>query len=137
MMMLRLARAGTKKRPVYHLVAADRRARRDGKFVENLGYFIPARDVVVVQSERIEYWLSQGAQPTVTAANLIKKVRKLGNVEPAAKQAYVPPPVKPVEPKKDPSTKAEGDAPANAEAKPADAESQAAETPAGDETKSE
>ena len=52
MVTLRLARAGTKKRPVYHIVAADRRFGRDGRFVENLGYYIPARNVLVMKIGR-------------------------------------------------------------------------------------
>ncbi|MEM1025153.1 MAG: 30S ribosomal protein S16 [Myxococcota bacterium] len=100
MMMLRLARAGSKKRPVYHLVAADRRARRDGRHVENLGYYVPAQDVLVLNQERIEYWQGQGAQTTETAGRLIKKAKKFGNTEPTTKAKYEPPPIKPVEPKK-------------------------------------
>ena len=97
MLTLRLSRAGTKKRPVYHLVAADKRARRDGRFVENLGYFIPARNVLVLKHDRINYWLSVGAATTEVAARLIKRARNEGNTEPAAKPKYVAPAVKPVE----------------------------------------
>lgn len=111
MLTLRLSRAGTKKRPVYHLVAADKRARRDGRFVENLGYFIPNRNVLVLRQDRIDYWLSVGAQTTETAKALIKKARISGNTEPVAKPAYEPPPAKPVEPKQEE---------AKAEAKPAE-----------------
>lgn len=130
MIMLRLARTGSKKRPVYHLVAADRRSRRDGRFVENLGYFIPGRDILVLQTERVEYWLSQGAQPTITAKNLIKKVRKLGNTEiQKKKEAYVPPPIKPVEPKASEAKATEADAAAPAEDKPAEAATEAVAEP--------
>jgi small subunit ribosomal protein S16 len=100
MMMLRLARMGSKKRPVYQLVAADRRARRDGRHVENLGYYVPATDVLVFKQDRVDYWLGQGAQPTGTADRLIRRARKEGNQEPKAKPKYVPPPAKPVEAKK-------------------------------------
>ncbi len=85
MLTLRLARAGTKKRPVYHLVAADKRSRRDGRFIENLGYYIPGRKVLVLKQDRISYWMSVGAQTSETAKNLIKKAKKHGNVEPVAK----------------------------------------------------
>ncbi|MEM7674888.1 MAG: 30S ribosomal protein S16 [Myxococcota bacterium] len=101
MLTLRLSRAGTKKRPVYHLVAADKRARRDGRFVENLGYYIPARNVLVLKQDRIDYWLSVGAATTEVARRLILKAKKDGNIEPAAKPKYVAPPVKPVEVKAD------------------------------------
>ncbi len=75
MVTLRLARAGTKKRPVFHLVATDSRSRRDGRFIEKLGYFIPGRDILVVDSERVSYWLGVGALPSETAKHLIKKSR--------------------------------------------------------------
>ncbi len=121
MLTLRLSRAGTKKRPVYHLVAADKRARRDGRFVENLGYFIPNRDVLVLKQDRIAYWLSVGAQTTPTAKQLIRKAKSQGNVEPTAKPAYEPPVVKPVVPKVE--VKAE------AEAKPAEVKAEEAKAP--------
>lgn len=66
---LRLARAGAKKRPFYRVVAADERAPRDGRFIEKLGTYNPLlpRDHperVVLNTERVEHWLSHGAQPT-------------------------------------------------------------------------
>jgi small subunit ribosomal protein S16 len=76
MLILRLARAGTKKRPVYHLVATDSRNRRDGRFVENLGYFIPSKDVVVLKQDRVDYWLSVGAETSEVASHLIRTARK-------------------------------------------------------------
>lgn len=66
---LRLARGGTKKRPFYHIVVADARSPRDGRFIEKLGTFNPllAKDNegrVVLDTERAKHWLSVGAQPT-------------------------------------------------------------------------
>lgn len=65
---IRLARAGSKKRPFYHVVVADARAPRDGRFLEELGSWNPmlAKDAdrVVLNEERIKHWLAQGAQPT-------------------------------------------------------------------------
>jgi small subunit ribosomal protein S16 len=66
---LRLARGGTKKRPFYHIVVADARSPRDGRFIEKLGTFNPllAKDNegrVVLNVERAKHWLSVGAQPT-------------------------------------------------------------------------
>jgi len=66
---LRLARGGTKKRPFYHIVVADARSPRDGRFIEKLGTFNPllAKDNegrVVLDAERAKHWLSVGAQPT-------------------------------------------------------------------------
>ena len=66
---IRLARAGTKKRPVYHIVIADSRAPRDGRFIERLGYFNPllpkdneAR--LKLDLEKVKAWMAKGAQPT-------------------------------------------------------------------------
>ena len=81
---LRLARAGTKKRPFYHIVVADARSPRDGRFIEKLGTFNPllAKDNegrIVLNNERASHWLSVGAQPTdrvlrfLDAAGLTKR----------------------------------------------------------------
>ncbi len=148
MLTLRLARAGTKKRPVYHVVAADQRARRDGRFVENLGYYIPAKEVLVLKQDRIDYWLSVGARTSPTVKSLIKKAKKEGNVLPQAKPKYEAPPAEaaPAEaapakaeaakadaPKKDDEPKAEA---AAAEAAPA-AEAKAEEAAPAEEAKPE
>jgi small subunit ribosomal protein S16 len=74
---IRLRRDGQKKRPFYHLVAADSRRARNGRFIEELGYYNPmvaaeAEPVLVLKEERIRYWLSVGAQPSETAAGLLK-----------------------------------------------------------------
>ena len=66
---IRLARGGTKKRPFYRVVAADERAPRDGRFIEKLGTYNPLlaadnAERVKLDLERIQYWLSMGAQPT-------------------------------------------------------------------------
>ena len=66
---IRLARAGTKKRPYYHVVIADSRAPRDGRFIERLGHFNPlvakgAKDRLKLDLERIKAWLAKGAMPT-------------------------------------------------------------------------
>ena len=67
--VIRMARAGTKKRPFYHIVAADSRAPRDGRFIEKLGTYNPllAKDSperVTLDADRISHWLSVGAQPS-------------------------------------------------------------------------
>ena len=92
MLTLRLARAGTKKRPVYHLVATDSRSRRDGRFIENLGYYIPNKNVLVLKQDRIEHWLNVGATMSETAGQLIRKAKRHGNTQIAAKPKYQPPP---------------------------------------------
>jgi small subunit ribosomal protein S16 len=80
---LRLARAGTKKRPYYHIVVADARSPRDGRFIEKLGTYDPIlADVekrVTLLNDRAQHWLSVGAQPTdkvlrfLDAAGLLKR----------------------------------------------------------------
>ena len=95
---LRLARAGAKKRPFYRVVAADERAPRDGRFIEKLGTYNPLlpRDHperVVLNVERVEHWLSHGAQPTdrvlrfLDAVGLAKRDARLNpkKAEPGAK----------------------------------------------------
>jgi len=65
---IRLSRAGSKKRPYYHIVVADVRSPRDGRFIEKLGAWNPMLpkdgDRVKLESERLQYWLTQGAKPT-------------------------------------------------------------------------
>ena len=82
--VIRLARAGTKKRPVYHIVAADSRSPRDGRFIERLGYFNPLMpkdktERLKLDFEKVKAWLAKGAQPTdrvlrfLDAAGLMKR----------------------------------------------------------------
>jgi len=72
---LRLQRYGRKKRPYYHLVAADARARRDGRIIEDLGRYNPVAQpaVAFMNTSRVIYWLQNGAQPTDTVRNILKK----------------------------------------------------------------
>ena len=72
---IRLARHGAKKKPFYRIVVADSESPRDGRFLENVGTYDPAFDPVKVsmKAERIRYWLDQGAIPTHTVKNLLKK----------------------------------------------------------------
>lgn len=80
MVTIRLARGGATRRPFYHIVVTDQRNRRDGSYVERLGFFNPvaAGDEIELKLdlERADYWLSQGAQPSERVAGLIKKHRK-------------------------------------------------------------
>ena len=75
---LRLQRVGKAKRPFYHLVAIDQRSKRDGKPLEVLGNYdsVPKDRVVKLNMERVDYWLKQGAQPSETAASVIKLASK-------------------------------------------------------------
>ena len=72
---IRLKRQGAKKRPFYRIVVADSRFSRDGRFIENLGYYNPCVEPneLKIDSDRAVHWLSVGAQPTDTALALLKK----------------------------------------------------------------
>ena len=79
MVKIRLARHGRKKSPFYRVVAANSRSPRDGRFIEILGTYNPMlkeeSKEINLKLDRIDYWLSVGAQPTETAASLIKKFK--------------------------------------------------------------
>lgn len=72
---IRLARHGAKKRPFYRIVVADSESPRDGKFLENVGTYNPLRDPeeITLKTERVQYWLQQGAKPTDTVKSILKK----------------------------------------------------------------
>jgi small subunit ribosomal protein S16 len=76
--ILRLTRAGSKKVPFYRVVAADRRSPRDGRFIEQLGVYDPLRDPVEfrVKDERVAYWIKNGAVPSPTVSELLRKQRR-------------------------------------------------------------
>lgn len=80
MVSIRLSRGGAKKRPFYHVVVTDSRNRRDGRYIERLGYFNPVatggETELKIDLERAEYWIGQGARPSDRVASLIKKLRK-------------------------------------------------------------
>jgi small subunit ribosomal protein S16 len=71
---IRLARHGATKRPFYRIVVADSQCKRDGRFLENVGTYNPLTDPVQVtlKTERVQYWLQQGAIPTDTVKTLLK-----------------------------------------------------------------
>ena len=75
MLAIRLTRMGAKKRPFYRLVVAEKRGKRDGRFIEIVGHYNPCRETLEVKlnHERIQYWIKCGAQPTETVRNLIRK----------------------------------------------------------------
>lgn len=67
--VLRMARAGTKKRPIYHIVAADKRSPRDGRFIERVGFFNPLlpkdnQDRLKLDLDKVKEWIKKGAQPS-------------------------------------------------------------------------
>ncbi len=71
---MRLKRMGQKKAPFYRIVVADSRSPRDGRFIEEIGYYDPTKDpaVIKVNEELAKKWLSNGAQPTDTVGKLLK-----------------------------------------------------------------
>ena len=72
---IRLRRMGAKKAPFYRIVVADSRYPRDGRFIEEVGYYDPTKNpsVVSIDSEKVKKWLANGAQPTDTVRVLLKK----------------------------------------------------------------
>ncbi len=72
---IRLQRKGRKKRPFYHIVAADARSKRDGRFIERLGFYNPIQDPaeVSINTDRVLYWIKCGAQPTQTVKSILSK----------------------------------------------------------------
>lgn len=92
---IRLRRMGRKKQPHYRVVVADSLSPRDGRFVENLGYYKPLTQParLVLNMERVEHWLGKGAEPSGTVKTLITKARKGGDatvavgIEPAEERA--------------------------------------------------
>ena len=72
---IRLARHGAKKRPYYRIVVADSRYPRDGRFIEEIGYYDPTKEpsVVKIDADKAKQWLANGAQATDTVRVLLKK----------------------------------------------------------------
>lgn len=77
MVVIRLSRGGAKNRPFYNVVVADSRCRRDGRFIERVGFYNPVAaegaEGLRLDQERISYWTSNGAQLSDTVARLVKK----------------------------------------------------------------
>lgn len=80
MVTIRLARHGGKKKPFYHVTVAERSAKRDGRFVERVGFYNPVargqEEELRIDLERLDYWLSTGAQPTDRVRQLVGRWRK-------------------------------------------------------------
>ena len=74
MIKLRLRRVGAKKRPAYRIVVADARSKRDGRFIESVGFYNPLTEptTIRIDGERARYWLGVGAQPTDRVAKLLR-----------------------------------------------------------------
>lgn len=80
MVTIRLSRGGAKKRPFYHIVVTDSRNKRDGRYLERLGFFNPMakgqEETLRIDVERIEYWVSKGAQKSDRVTSLLKQNAK-------------------------------------------------------------
>ena len=78
MVKIRLQRFGKKKAPFYHIVVADSRSPRDGKIIEKIGTYDPMTDpaTIVLDNEKVQRWIKNGAKPTDTVKALIEKVSK-------------------------------------------------------------
>ena len=94
MVTIRLARHGSKKNPFYHITVADRTAKRDGRFIERVGFFNPVAqgqsEDLRVDLERIDHWLGVGAQPSEMVKKLVKRARLLPAGAPTGAPAAAP-----------------------------------------------
>jgi len=78
MVRIRLARGGAKKKPYYRIVVADQRCKRDGRYLERIGFYNPMvkENRILIDAERLKHWLSVGAQPS----DRVGKLMKLANI---------------------------------------------------------
>ena len=80
MVTIRLSRGGAKKQPFYHVVATDSRARRDGRYIERLGFYNPVArgeaTPVQIDLARVDHWVGHGAQMSERVAKIVKRYRK-------------------------------------------------------------
>ena len=72
---IRMKRTGSKNKACFRVVVADARSQRDGRVIENLGYYDPRHNDEKINLERADYWISCGAQPSETVTDLIKRAR--------------------------------------------------------------
>jgi len=87
---IRLKRVGARNNPVYRVVVTDGRSPRDGRFIEEIGTYIPTKkegSKFDLQLDRAEYWIGVGAQPSETVTSMIKKARKAAKAEEPAEAA--------------------------------------------------
>ncbi|BAP58176.1 30S ribosomal protein S16 [Thioploca ingrica] len=97
MVTIRLSRGGAKKRPYYHIIVTDSRSRRDGRYIERLGFFNPiasgkATEPLRIDLARTQYWLSNGAQASERVEQLIKEYSKKAPIAPVVNQSNMPEP---------------------------------------------
>lgn len=86
MVKIRMTRGGAKKRPFYHIIVTDSRSARDGRNIERLGYYNPvatgAEKRVVLDTDRVDHWVGQGAQLSDKVRSLYKEAKKAAQAEP-------------------------------------------------------
>ena len=84
MLAIRLMRMGAKKSPSYRVIVKEKLSKRDGAYVENVGFYNPTREPAEVRlnMERVNYWIARGAQPTDTVRQLIRQQLKAQAAEP-------------------------------------------------------
>ncbi|MCH7716472.1 MAG: 30S ribosomal protein S16 [Gemmatimonadetes bacterium] len=119
---IRLRRVGRKHHPCYRIVVADKRAPRDGRFIETLGHYDPCTEpaTLVVNAEKAREWLAKGATPSDTVRSLLKKAGVFSDTPPVPVSAEAP---APLEAEADASVTSEAvpEAEPSAESGPADA----------------
>lgn len=89
MLAIKLMRMGSKKTPSYRIVVKEKRSNRDGRYLENVGFYDPGHNPAEIRlkSERVQYWLEKGAQPTDTVRQLIKSHARSAKASEAAAPA--------------------------------------------------
>jgi len=89
MLAIKLMRTGAKKSPSYRVVVKEKQSKRDGAYLENLGTYNPTREPAEInlKADRVDYWISKGAQPTDTVRQLIKAAAKTQAAAAAAETA--------------------------------------------------
>jgi len=86
LLSIRLTRRGAKKKPFYRIIVTEKRSKRDGRFVESVGYYDPCRNPAEIKldRERVNYWIERGAQPSETVRSLIKRSPEPASAEVSA-----------------------------------------------------
>lgn len=85
--VVRMSRQGSKKRPFYRIVAADKRAARDGRFIELLGTYDPNTKAFKLDPDRYGHWVKHGAKPSATVASLLRRQARQAKAAAAAAKA--------------------------------------------------
>jgi small subunit ribosomal protein S16 len=95
MVKIRLARHGSKKRPIYRIVVADSQSPRDGRFIDQIGLYDPTRvpELVKIDMAKLNAWRSKGAQPTLTVLQLIERATPTATPQPTPSETDVSPTV--------------------------------------------